>query len=97
MSATKPDKLTINVPCSYIQAKSNNKAISAKRRAGKARVYVKCMIKRYQTVSDSTDPQVLIAEMLKELKTELKQAQFNNNWKRAASIEKRIKEIEAIK
>lgn len=55
------------------------------------------MIKRYNKVSDSSDPVVLKNEVLLELRTELKQAQYNSNWKRATFLKKQIEEIEQLK
>lgn len=47
--------------------------------------------------TESDDPAELIKEMVQELKKELKQAQYNNNWKRAAFLKKQIEQIENIK
>jgi hypothetical protein len=51
----------------------------------------------FKKVSDSSDPVVLKNEVLLELRTELKQAQYNSNWKRAAFLKKQIEEIEELK
>ena len=52
---------------------------------------------KWSKVKDSSDPVVLKNEVLLELRTELKQAQYNSNWKRAAFLKKQIEEIEELK
>jgi len=47
--------------------------------------------------TESNNPVDLIKEQLEELKKELRQAQYNNNWKRAAFLKKQIEQIENIK
>ena len=50
----------------------------------------------WKKYKDTSDLNVLKHEILIELNTELMQAQYNSNWKRAAFLKKQIEEIENI-
>jgi hypothetical protein len=51
----------------------------------------------WKKYKDTDDLPILKREIIIELTTELKQAQYNSNWKRAAFLKKQIEEIEELK
>jgi len=51
----------------------------------------------WKKYTEPTDLTLIKHEMLIELNAELKQAQYNNNWKRASFLKKQIEQIENIK